>query len=97
MKEKLYKKEITLTIVFSVLLLLAGHSASIFVLFPSLQQGTLWGFPVQYIVPILLGWFGIAAICLVMTVMCNKFDDEMEEYVNSLPPVEEIETEKEYQ
>ncbi len=95
MKEKLYKKEITLTIVFSVLLLLAGHSASIFVLFPSLQQGTLWGFPVQYIVPILLGWFGIAAICLVMTIMCNKFDDEMEEYVNSLEPVED--TEKEYE
>lgn len=97
MKEKLYKKEITLTIVFSVLLLLAGHSASIFVLFPGLQQGTLWGFPVQYIVPILLGWFGIAAICLVMTIMCNKFDDEMEEYVNSLPPVDDTLTEKNYE
>ncbi|SLM32087.1 conserved exported hypothetical protein [Desulfamplus magnetovallimortis] len=84
MKEKLYKKEITLTIVFSVLLLLAGHSASIFVLFPFLQTGTLWGFPTQYIVPILLGWFGIAAVSLVMTLMCNKFDDEMEEYVKSL-------------
>ena len=85
MKEKLYKKEITLTIVFSVLLLLAGHSASIFVFFPGLQVGTMWGFPIQYIVPILLGWFGIAAICLVMTILCNKFDDEMEEFVASLP------------
>jgi len=94
MKEKLYKKEITLTIVFSVLLLLMGHSASIFVLFPVLQQGTLWGFPTQYIVPILLGWFGIAAVCLVMTIMCNKFDDEMEEYVSSLPPATETEIEK---
>ena len=93
MKEKLYKKEITLTIVFSVLLLLMGHSASIFVLFPVLQQGTLWGFPVQYIVPILLGWFGIAAVCLVMTLVCNKFDDEMEEYVNSLPPETETDSE----
>jgi hypothetical protein len=93
MKEKLYRKEIKLTIVFSVLLLLMGHSASIFVLFPSLQQGTLWGFPIQYILPILLGWFGIAAVCLVMTIMCNKFDDEMEEYVNSLPPATETDTE----
>ena len=92
MKEKLNKKEIRLTIVFSVLLLLMGHSASIFVLFPSLQQGTLWGFPIQYILPILLGWFGIAAVCLVMTIMCNKFDDEMEAYVNSLPPVTETDT-----
>lgn len=85
MKEKLYKREIKLTIVFSVLLLLMGHSASIFVLFPVLQQGTLWGFPTQYIVPILLGWFGIAGICIVMAVVCNKFDDDMEAYVKSLP------------
>jgi hypothetical protein len=92
MKEKLYKKEIRLTLVFSVLLLLMGHSASIFVLFPSLQQGSLWGFPIQYILPILLGWFGVAGVCLVMTIMCNKFDDEMEEYVNSLPPVTQTDT-----
>ena len=93
MKEKLYKKEIRLTIIFSVLLLLMGHSASIFVLFPVLQQGTLWGFPTQYIVPILLGWFGLAVVCLVMTLVCNKFDDEMEAYVQTLPP----ETQKEYE
>ena len=93
MKEKLYKKEITLTVVFSVLLLLMGHSASIFVLFPGLQQGTLWGFPTQYIVPILLGWFGIAGLCLIMTLVCNKFDDEMEEYVKSLPPESETDSE----
>ena len=92
MKEKLYKKEIRLTLVFSALLLLMGHSASIFVLFPSLQQGSLWGFPIQYILPILLGWFGVAGVCLVMTIMCNKFDDEMEEYVNSLPLVTETDT-----
>lgn len=86
MKEKIYKKEIRITLIFSALLLLAGHSASIFVLFPGLQQGTLWGFPIQYIIPILLGWFGIAAICLVMTLVCNKFDDEMAEYVKTLAP-----------
>ncbi|HKJ99959.1 MAG TPA: hypothetical protein VJ959_13645 [Desulfotignum sp.] len=91
-KEKIYKKEIRITILFSVLLLLAGHSASIFVLFPGLQQGTLWGFPVQYIIPILLGWFGIALICLVMTLVCNKFDDEMDAYVQSLPPETETQT-----
>jgi hypothetical protein len=86
MKEKLYKKEIRITLIFTVLLMLTGHSASIFVLFPGLQQGTLWGFPTQYIIPILLGWFGIALVCLVMTLVCNKFDDEMEEYVKTLAP-----------
>ena len=93
MKEKLYKKEIRITLIFSVLLMLTGHSASIFVLFPGLQQGTLWGFPIQYIVPILLGWFGIAAVCLVMTLVCNKFDDEMEEYVKTLTPETDTSTE----
>ncbi len=97
MKEKLYKKEIKLTIVFSVLLLLVGHSASIFVLFPGLQQGSLWGFPVQYIIPILLGWFGVAGVCLAMTIMCNKFDDEMEAYVASLPSDPETQTEQTFE
>ena len=93
MKEKIYKKEIRITLIFSALLLLTGHSASIFVLFPGLQQGTLWGFPTQYIIPILLGWFGIAAVCLVMTLVCNKFDDEMEEYVKTLAPETDTSTE----
>jgi len=78
MKEKLYRKEIRITVIFSILLLLMGHSASIFVLFPGLQTGTIWGFPTQYIIPILLGWFGMAVVCLIMTLVCNKFDDEME-------------------
>jgi hypothetical protein len=93
MKEKIYKKEIRITLIFSALLLLTGHSASIFVLFPGLQQGTLWGFPIQYIIPILLGWFGIAAVCLVMTLVCNKFDDEMAEYVKTLAPETDPSTE----
>jgi hypothetical protein len=86
-------KEIRITLIFSALLLLTGHSASIFVLFPGLQQGTLWGFPIQYIIPILLGWFGIAAVCLVMTLVCNRFDDEMAEYVKTLAPETDPSTE----
>jgi hypothetical protein len=93
MKENIYKKEIRITLIFSVLLLLTGHSASIFVLFPGLQQGTLWGFPIQYIIPILLGWFGIAAVCLVMALVCNKFDDEMADYVKTLAPETDPSTE----
>jgi uncharacterized membrane protein len=80
MRDKLYKKEIRITVIFTLLLLLMAHSASLFVLFPSLQTGTFWGFPTQYIVPILLGWFGLAVVCYVMTLVCNKFDDEMEQF-----------------
>ena len=86
-KEKLYKKEIRITVIFTVLLMLMGHSASLFVLFSGMQskiteagvQGGFMGFPVQYIVPILLGWFGLAIVCVIMAVVCNKFDDEMEQ------------------
>lgn len=79
MKEKLYKKEIWLTVIFSVLLMLMGHSASLFVLLPGMQSGSMWGFPIQYIIPIIMGWFGLAVVCLVMTLVCNRFDDEMDE------------------
>ena len=83
MREKLYKKEIWITIIFAALLMLMGHSASLFVLFPGLQVGMLWGFPTQYIVPILLGWFGLAVVCIVMAIVCNKFDDEMTELADA--------------
>jgi len=81
MKEKLYKKEIALTIIFSILLMLMGHTATIFVLFPALQTGSIWGFPIQYIIPILTGWFGLTIVSWIMTVYCNRFDDEIEAYV----------------
>jgi len=78
MKERLYRKEILLTLGFVFLFILFGHSASIFVLFPGLQGGWMWGFPVHYIVPVLLGWFGLTALAIVMTLVFNKFDDDME-------------------
>ena len=55
MKEKLYRKEIWITVIFSVLLMLMGHSASIFLLFPGLQSGILWAFGLLATPAILLG------------------------------------------
>ncbi len=83
MKEKLYKKEIWITIIFSFLLMLTGHFASIFVLFPSLKGAMMWGFPIEYIVPILMGWFGMMVVCFVMAIVCNQFDDDMEAYAKT--------------
>jgi hypothetical protein len=79
---KLYKKELLITIVFTIVLLLMGHSASVFVLFPSLQGGTMGGFPIEYIVPILLGWFGVTAVSWAMALYCNKLDDELDAYTS---------------
>ncbi len=90
MKESLYKKELLLTVVFFVVLLFFGHFAQVFVLFPGLQgdpvaeTGMMWGFPVHYIIPVLMGWFGLLAVTIVMALVLNKFDDEMEELAESL-------------
>ncbi|MDO9559636.1 MAG: hypothetical protein Q7I89_08090 [Syntrophales bacterium] len=79
MKEKLYKKEMVVTIVFIILYTLCAHTASLFVLFPGLQGlGHMWGFPIHYIVPILTGWFGMAIIAVIAAIVCNKLDDEIE-------------------
>jgi len=78
MKEKAYKKEILVTIVFVILYMLMGHTASLFVLFPGLKGGTMWGFPVHYIIPVLTGWFGMVIVAIIAALVCNKLDDEIE-------------------
>lgn len=78
MKEKAYKKEIIVTIVFIILYMLMGHTASLFILFPGLQGGSMWGFPIHYIIPVLTGWFGMIIVAIIAAVVCNKLDDEIE-------------------
>lgn len=80
MKEKLYAKEILVTIIFTIVLLIFGHFAQLFVLFPSLQNSTMWGFPVHYILPILMGWFGLLVVTIVMALVLNRLDDEIDQY-----------------
>ncbi|MCJ8501222.1 hypothetical protein [Desulfatitalea alkaliphila] len=80
MKEKLYAKEILVTIIFTIVLLIFGHFAQLFVLFPSLQSGTMWGFPVHYILPILMGWFGLLVVTIIMALVLNRLDDEIDQY-----------------
>lgn len=94
MREKLYRKEVRITVGFALLLVLMGHTAALFVIFPTLQAGTIWGFPTQYIVPILVGWFGVLLVCVVMAIVCNRFDDELEEYVRTHEPATGHETER---
>jgi uncharacterized membrane protein len=83
MKERLYKKELYLTLLFFILLMIFGHFAQLFVIFPGLQGGSFMGFPVHYIVPILVGWFGLIILTTILAYVMNKFDDEMQEYIES--------------
>jgi hypothetical protein len=83
-KMQLYKKEMWLTIVFVVLIMLMGHTATFFVIFPSWQGGSMWGFPMHYIIPLLTGWFGLSIVSYLMMVYCNRFDDELDELNNQM-------------
>ena len=73
-----YKKEIWYTLVFSVLLLICGHLGLLFVAFPGLQGHMIFGFPSQYIIPVVMGWLGLMAIVAVQAKLTNDLDDEIE-------------------
>lgn len=73
-----YKKEIRYTLLFTVLLMLTGHSGLFFVSLPSLQNHMIFGFPSQFIIPVLLGWIGLMAVTAVQAKLTNDLDDEIE-------------------
>ncbi len=60
----------------SALLLAAGNVGLFFSIFP--VEGTLFGFPIMYIVPILFGWFGIFFLTIVASKLGNHIDQEIE-------------------
>ncbi len=78
-----YKKEIWYTLIFSALLLLAGHSGLLFVAFPALRDHMIFGFPSQYIIPVGMGWLGLMAIVAVQAKLTNDLDDEIEAIADS--------------
>ncbi len=74
-----YKKEIRYTLIFSALLIMSGHLGLVFVAFPGLQGHMLFGFPSQYIIPVVMGWLGLMVIVAVQAKLTNDLDDEIEE------------------
>ena len=78
-----YKKEIRYTLIFSALLLMSGHLGLLFVAFPGLQGHMIFGFPSQYIIPVVMGWLGLMAIVAVQAKLTNDLDDEIEAYGDS--------------
>jgi hypothetical protein len=73
-----YKKEIRYTLIFSVLLLICGHMGLLFVAFPSLQNHMIFGFPSQYIVPVVFGWLVLMVVTAFQAKLTNALDDEIE-------------------
>ncbi|WP_232336791.1 hypothetical protein [Planococcus lenghuensis] len=73
---KAYKKEVQFTIWMTVAFVLVGNVGLLFSIFP--VDAMLFGFPVMYIVPILMGWFGVFFLTIVAGRIGNKIDDEIE-------------------
>ena len=73
-----YKKEVWYTLIFRALLVMSGHLGLLFVAFPGLQGHMIFGFPSQYIVPVVMGWLGLMVIVAVQAKLTNDLDDEIE-------------------
>ncbi len=73
-----YKKEIWYTLVFSLLLLICGHSGLLFVAVPGLRDIMIMGFPSQYCIPVALGWLGLMVVVVIQAKLTNDLDDEIE-------------------
>lgn len=74
---KAYKREVRFTIWMTMAFVLVGNVGLLFSIFP--VDAMLFGFPVMYIVPILMGWFGVFFLTIVAGQIGNKIDDEIEQ------------------
>lgn len=71
-----YKKEVWFTIIMSLVFVITGHLGFFFSMFP--VDGNLFGFPIMYIVPIMVGWFGVLFLTIVSGKIGNHIDEEIE-------------------
>lgn len=85
---KAYKKEVQFTIWMTVAFILVGNVGLIFSIFP--VDGMLFGFPVMYIVPILMGWFGVFFLTIVAGKIGNRIDDEIDSENDALGVSDEV-------
>ncbi|WP_100372146.1 hypothetical protein [Bacillus sp. FJAT-45037] len=72
-----YKKEVWFTVIMAFLFVVSGHMGFVFSLFP--VDAMLFGFPVMYIVPILVGWFGVLILTVIAGRMGNHIDQAIED------------------
>lgn len=71
-----YKKEVRFTILMTLAFILVGNVGLFFSIFPT--DAVLFGFPLKYILPILMGWFGVFLLTIIAGIVGNRIDDEIE-------------------
>ena len=85
---KAYRKEVQFTIWMTVAFIVVGNVGLIFSIFP--VDGMLFGFPVMYIVPILMGWFGVFFLTIIAGKIGNRIDDEIDSENDALGVSDEV-------
>jgi len=74
-----YKKEVYFTIILTILFLISGHTGLLFVIFaPDGAGATFLGFPIHFIIPVIMGWFGVLVLTIIAGYMGNYLDEEIE-------------------
>ena len=73
---KAYKKEVQFTIWMTAAFILVGNVGLIFSIFPT--DAIFLGFPLKYILPILMGWFGVFLLTIIAGIIGNRIDDEID-------------------
>ena len=71
-----YKKEVRFTILMTVAFILVGNVGLIFSIFPT--DAVFLGYPLKYILPILMGWFCVFLLTIIAGAIGNRIDDEIE-------------------
>ncbi len=71
------RAQISVTVVFLGLFLLAGHLGIWFVLFPTDPDARLFGFPVHYAVALLAGWPVLLVLVALYARVANRMDDRI--------------------
>ena len=84
---KAYKKEVQFTIWMTLAFIIVGNIGLIFSIFPT--DAMLFGFPAMYIVPILMGWFGVFFLTIIAGKIGNRIDDEIDSENDTLAETDE--------
>lgn len=72
-----YKKEAVITIGFFVAYLLMAHTAPWAIILGIDNSVRVLGFPLHYLVAVLLGWFGVLAVSIAWNYCADRLEDEI--------------------
>jgi glycerol-3-phosphate acyltransferase PlsY len=74
-----YKKECWVALIAFVAFTVLTHIFPLWFIFPSITEGTIFGFPTHYFVMIVVGWLLLIPLYWIYIEVSEKIDDEIAE------------------